>query len=148
MNIFMFFHNFTYQKKLQKKVIEKVLNLSLPVIKLSSPLVIPVIDLLKYTVDPSIRPEHTQARPRLPCLRTWLPEDCNKLIQSHFSKISMAKAVADVVRTSLGPKGMDEMAQDGKIHSETNAGVVKGTWHRSRKWYHISGHHCLKSCTT
>ena len=28
----------------------------------------------------------------------------------------MIKALADVVRTSLGPRGMDKMIQDGKGH--------------------------------
>ena len=30
------------------------------------------------------------------------------------TNISAAKAVSDVVRTSLGPRGMDKMIQDGK----------------------------------
>ena len=30
------------------------------------------------------------------------------------SNIMAARAVADVVRTSLGPRGMDKMIQDGK----------------------------------
>uniref|UniRef100_A0A8C5JY08 T-complex protein 1 subunit delta n=1 Tax=Jaculus jaculus TaxID=51337 RepID=A0A8C5JY08_JACJA len=34
--------------------------------------------------------------------------------QIRFSNISAAKAVADAIRTSLGPKGMDKMIQDGK----------------------------------
>ncbi|KAM8936546.1 LOW QUALITY PROTEIN: T-complex protein 1 subunit delta-like [Lycaon pictus] len=38
----------------------------------------------------------------------------NKPAQICFSNISAAKAVADAIRTSLGPKGMDKMIQDGK----------------------------------
>nr|KAF6360204.1 hypothetical protein mMyoMyo1_011156 [Myotis myotis] len=41
-------------------------------------------------------------------------QDWDKKTQIRFSKISMAKAFADVIRTSLGPKGMDKMIQDGK----------------------------------
>lgn len=40
--------------------------------------------------------------------------DCDKPAQMGFSNISAAKAVADAIRTSLGPKGMDKMIQDGK----------------------------------
>ncbi|KAB0344933.1 hypothetical protein FD754_021859 [Muntiacus muntjak] len=38
----------------------------------------------------------------------------DKPAQIRFSNISAAKAVADAIRTSLGPKGMDKMIQDGK----------------------------------
>ena len=41
-------------------------------------------------------------------------QDRDKPAQIHFSNISAAKAVADAIRTSLGPKGMDKMIQDGK----------------------------------
>ena len=34
-------------------------------------------------------------------------QDRDKPAQIHFSNISAAKAVADAIRTSLGPKGMD-----------------------------------------
>ncbi|KAI4796773.1 hypothetical protein KUCAC02_026770 [Chaenocephalus aceratus] len=40
--------------------------------------------------------------------------DRDKPAQIRFSNISAAKAVADAVRTSLGPKGMDKMIQDEK----------------------------------
>merc|ERR1719309_1494495 len=40
--------------------------------------------------------------------------DRDKPAQIRFSNISAAKAVADAIRTSLGPKGMDKMIQDGK----------------------------------
>ncbi|XP_051993860.1 T-complex protein 1 subunit delta [Xyrauchen texanus] len=40
--------------------------------------------------------------------------DRDKPAQIRFSNISAGKAVADAVRTSLGPKGMDKMIQDGK----------------------------------
>uniref|UniRef100_A0A3Q3E5N2 T-complex protein 1 subunit delta n=1 Tax=Labrus bergylta TaxID=56723 RepID=A0A3Q3E5N2_9LABR len=40
--------------------------------------------------------------------------DRDKPAQVRFSNISAAKAVADAVRTSLGPKGMDKMIQDEK----------------------------------
>ncbi|ELK27647.1 T-complex protein 1 subunit delta [Myotis davidii] len=41
-------------------------------------------------------------------------QDWDKTTQICFSNISMAKAFADAIRTSLGPKGMDKMIQDGK----------------------------------
>ncbi|KAF6102574.1 chaperonin containing TCP1 subunit 4 [Phyllostomus discolor] len=41
-------------------------------------------------------------------------KDRDKPAQIRFSNISAAKAVADAIRTSLGPKGMDKMIQDGK----------------------------------
>ncbi|KAM9187700.1 T-complex protein 1 subunit delta isoform 3-T3 [Dugong dugon] len=41
-------------------------------------------------------------------------QDRDKPAQIRFSNISAAKAVADAIRTSLGPKGMDKMIQDGK----------------------------------
>uniref|UniRef100_A0A2K6RKS3 T-complex protein 1 subunit delta n=1 Tax=Rhinopithecus roxellana TaxID=61622 RepID=A0A2K6RKS3_RHIRO len=41
-------------------------------------------------------------------------QDPNKPAQILFSNISTAKAVAEAIRTSLGPKGMDKMIQDGK----------------------------------
>uniref|UniRef100_A0A8C4LXE1 Uncharacterized protein n=1 Tax=Equus asinus TaxID=9793 RepID=A0A8C4LXE1_EQUAS len=41
-------------------------------------------------------------------------EDHDKPAQICFSNMSTAKAVADAIRTSLGPKGMDKMIQDGK----------------------------------
>ncbi|ETE58100.1 T-complex protein 1 subunit delta [Ophiophagus hannah] len=41
-------------------------------------------------------------------------QDKDKPAQIRFSNISAGKAVADAVRTSLGPKGMDKMIQDGK----------------------------------
>ncbi|KAM3929891.1 T-complex protein 1 subunit delta [Leptodactylus fuscus] len=41
-------------------------------------------------------------------------QDRDKPSQIRFSNISAGKAVADAVRTSLGPKGMDKMIQDGK----------------------------------
>ncbi|XP_030284658.1 T-complex protein 1 subunit delta [Sparus aurata] len=41
-------------------------------------------------------------------------QDRDKPAQIRFSNISAAKAVADAVRTSLGPKGMDKMIQDEK----------------------------------
>ena len=34
-----------------------------------------------------------------------------------MSNIVAAKAVADVVRTSLGPRGMDKMIQKGEVGS-------------------------------
>ncbi|XP_035256888.1 T-complex protein 1 subunit delta-like [Anguilla anguilla] len=40
--------------------------------------------------------------------------DRDKPAQIRYSNISAAKAVADAIRTSLGPKGMDKMIQDGK----------------------------------
>uniref|UniRef100_A0A8C2IKI2 T-complex protein 1 subunit delta n=1 Tax=Cyprinus carpio TaxID=7962 RepID=A0A8C2IKI2_CYPCA len=40
--------------------------------------------------------------------------DRDKPAQIRFSNISAGKAVADAIRTSLGPKGMDKMIQDGK----------------------------------
>ncbi|XP_019745229.1 T-complex protein 1 subunit delta [Hippocampus comes] len=40
--------------------------------------------------------------------------DRDKPAQIRFSNISAAKAVADAIRTSLGPKGMDKMIQDEK----------------------------------
>ncbi|XP_035516003.1 T-complex protein 1 subunit delta [Morone saxatilis] len=40
--------------------------------------------------------------------------DRDKPAQIRYSNISAAKAVADAVRTSLGPKGMDKMIQDEK----------------------------------
>lgn len=33
-----------------------------------------------------------------------------------MSNIIAAKAVADAVRTSLGPRGMDKMIQKGEVH--------------------------------
>merc|ERR1719309_429984 len=39
--------------------------------------------------------------------------DRDKPAQIRFSNISAAKAVADAVRTSLGPRGMDKMIQTG-----------------------------------
>ncbi|KAL7991346.1 hypothetical protein Chor_015602 [Crotalus horridus] len=41
-------------------------------------------------------------------------QDKDKPAQIRFSNISAGKAIADAVRTSLGPKGMDKMIQDGK----------------------------------
>ncbi|XP_055289744.1 T-complex protein 1 subunit delta-like [Moschus berezovskii] len=41
-------------------------------------------------------------------------QERDKPAQIRFSNISAAKAVADAIRTSLGPKGMDKMIQDGK----------------------------------
>ncbi|XP_075059976.1 T-complex protein 1 subunit delta [Mixophyes fleayi] len=41
-------------------------------------------------------------------------QDRDKPAQIRYSNISAGKAVADAVRTSLGPKGMDKMIQDGK----------------------------------
>uniref|UniRef100_A0A8C3SGV4 T-complex protein 1 subunit delta n=1 Tax=Chelydra serpentina TaxID=8475 RepID=A0A8C3SGV4_CHESE len=41
-------------------------------------------------------------------------QDRDKPAQIRFSNISAGKAVADAIRTSLGPKGMDKMIQDGK----------------------------------
>lgn len=40
--------------------------------------------------------------------------DRDKPAQIRYSNISAGKAVADAIRTSLGPKGMDKMIQDGK----------------------------------
>ncbi|CAB1344850.1 unnamed protein product [Coregonus sp. 'balchen'] len=40
--------------------------------------------------------------------------DRDKPAQIRFSNISAGKAVAECIRTSLGPKGMDKMIQDGK----------------------------------
>ncbi|CAL8274125.1 T-complex protein 1 subunit delta [Gadus morhua] len=40
--------------------------------------------------------------------------DRDKPAQIRYSNISAAKAVADAIRTSLGPKGMDKMIQDEK----------------------------------
>jgi T-complex protein 1 subunit delta len=40
--------------------------------------------------------------------------DSEKSKDIRQSNIVAAKAVADVVRTSLGPRGMDKMIQDGK----------------------------------
>uniref|UniRef100_A0AAY4AA31 T-complex protein 1 subunit delta n=1 Tax=Denticeps clupeoides TaxID=299321 RepID=A0AAY4AA31_9TELE len=40
--------------------------------------------------------------------------DRDKPAQIRFSNINAGKAVADAIRTSLGPKGMDKMIQDGK----------------------------------
>ena len=41
-------------------------------------------------------------------------QDRDKPAHVRFSNISAAKAVADAMSTSLGPKGMDKMIQDGK----------------------------------
>ncbi|KAB0385157.1 hypothetical protein FD755_000113, partial [Muntiacus reevesi] len=41
-------------------------------------------------------------------------QDRDKPAHIHFSNISAAKVVADAISTSLGPKGMDKMIQDGK----------------------------------
>ncbi|XP_011797228.1 PREDICTED: T-complex protein 1 subunit delta [Colobus angolensis palliatus] len=41
-------------------------------------------------------------------------QDRDKPAQIRFSNISAAKAVADAIRTSLGPKGMDKMVKNGK----------------------------------
>uniref|UniRef100_A0A8C5XQ75 TCP-1-eta n=1 Tax=Microcebus murinus TaxID=30608 RepID=A0A8C5XQ75_MICMU len=41
-------------------------------------------------------------------------QDCDKPAQIRFGNISEAKAVADAIRTRLGPKGMDKMIQDRK----------------------------------
>uniref|UniRef100_A0A669P532 T-complex protein 1 subunit delta n=1 Tax=Phasianus colchicus TaxID=9054 RepID=A0A669P532_PHACC len=41
-------------------------------------------------------------------------QDRDKPSQIRFSNISAGKAVADAIRTSLGPKGMDKMIQDAK----------------------------------
>lgn len=41
-------------------------------------------------------------------------QDRDKPAQIRFSNIAAGKAVADAIRTSLGPKGMDKMIQDGK----------------------------------
>lgn len=41
-------------------------------------------------------------------------EDKEKPVQMRSSNITAAKAVADAIRTSLGPKGMDKMIQDEK----------------------------------
>ena len=41
-------------------------------------------------------------------------KDKEKPVQIRESNIQAAKAVADSVRTSLGPKGMDKMIQDEK----------------------------------
>ncbi|EHB04046.1 T-complex protein 1 subunit delta [Heterocephalus glaber] len=41
-------------------------------------------------------------------------QELHKPAQIRFSNTSATKAVADAVRTSLGPKGMDKMIQDGK----------------------------------
>lgn len=38
----------------------------------------------------------------------------NKVATIRDLNISAAKAIADVIRTSLGPKGMDKMIQNGK----------------------------------
>lgn len=40
--------------------------------------------------------------------------DSEKSKDIRHTNIMAAKAVADVVRTSLGPRGMDKMIQDGK----------------------------------
>src|SRR4051794_12255292 len=40
--------------------------------------------------------------------------DSEKSRDIRSSNIMAARAVADVVRTSLGPRGMDKMIQDGK----------------------------------
>ena len=42
-------------------------------------------------------------------------QDRDKLAQIRFSNISAAKAVADAIRTSLGPKGMDKMVKGSYI---------------------------------
>ena len=42
--------------------------------------------------------------------------DSEKSKDIRTSNIIAARAVADVVRTSLGPIGMDKMIQDGKGH--------------------------------
>ena len=39
----------------------------------------------------------------------------NVIFQIRLSNIEAAKAVADAVRTSLGPKGMDKMIKDDKV---------------------------------
>ncbi|XP_031959619.1 T-complex protein 1 subunit delta [Corvus cornix cornix] len=41
-------------------------------------------------------------------------QDRDKPAQIRFSNIAAGKAVADAIRTSLGPKGMDKMIQDAK----------------------------------
>lgn len=41
-------------------------------------------------------------------------QDRDKPSQIRFSNIAAGKAVADAIRTSLGPKGMDKMIQDAK----------------------------------
>lgn len=42
--------------------------------------------------------------------------DSEKTKDIRMSNIVAAKAISDVVRTSLGPRGMDKMIQDGKGH--------------------------------
>ena len=42
-------------------------------------------------------------------------QDRDKLAQIRFSNISAAKAVADAIRTSLGPKGMDKVVKGSFI---------------------------------
>ena len=93
--------------------------------------------LVSLNPRPSILPKLTQTHPRLPCPKNVAPrtgppagavgaagaaggrrksayQDRDKPAQIRFSNISAAKAVADAIRTSLGPKGMDKMIQDGK----------------------------------
>lgn len=41
-------------------------------------------------------------------------QDKDKPVQIRNSNIQAAKAVSDAIRTSLGPRGMDKMIQDGK----------------------------------
>ena len=83
----------------------------------------------------SIRPSQTHADPSIVAmpenvaLRTGPPagavgaagghgksayQDRDKPVHIRFSNISAAKAVADAMSTSLRPKGMDKMIQDGK----------------------------------
>ena len=40
-------------------------------------------------------------------------QDRDKPTQVRYGNITAAKAVADAIRTSLGPKGMDKMIQAG-----------------------------------
>ena len=42
--------------------------------------------------------------------------DSEKTKDIRMTNIIAAKAISDVVRTSLGPRGMDKMIQDGKGH--------------------------------
>ena len=90
--------------------------------------------LVRRNPRPSVLPKLTQTHPQLPCPENVAPrtgpptgavgaaggpgksanQDRDKPAQIPLSNISAAKAVAGAIRTSLGPKGMDKMIQDGK----------------------------------
>lgn len=65
-------------------------------------------------------------------------------------------AVADAVRTSLGPKGMDKMVlhsgtnnDDDKLISKPNAIDPNRKWrggHHKRRSYHLEAHGCFAPC--